>query len=447
MTSDVNLKLVQETRDFYDEVLAWLDRRVKRYLDEHFEESWREDRDLLPDRMVEIPLRDPESVAVDELTEWAEREGYTGDLWRSLAQIGAAVERTIDALGINRTPVCLPVGVVMSQWWERDHARYLREIELEYAPKDAFDAGNAWEQQYNAGLVLFECMPGEALRAVFEDLGGGILMSATLEPLSVFSEVAGLNALRDANRPVAEQTYDLPFPRENRASWIVDATRFTARNRGDPADNADPDTWNRTRDEYGMILRTLARSYGNVMIAMPNYREAGWAAAYLDTAIEKPVLLDQSSSNEATEDLKQDFFAGEGKVLVTSTRGTLTEGIDYDGDKLHCCAVVGIPLVNIGSPRIKAVQRAYADAFGEDRAFEYALTVPAVRRARQTIGRVIRGTDEVGVRVLVGRRYVPGARHSVFEYLSPGEREEFVRMTPEFLEPKLREFWNEQGVE
>jgi len=253
--------------------------------------------------------------------------------------------------------------------------------------------------------------------------------------------VSGLAALGE-HRAVRERTYDLPFPEANRASWLVDATPFTAHNRGDPGANAEPETWNRTRDEYAHVLRTLARSPGNVMLAMPNYREAQWAGEYLDGVAGKPVLVDASSSFEATEQLKEEFFAGGGKVLVTSVRGTLTEGVDYDGDKLHCCAVVGVPLVNIGAPRVRAVKRAYGDAFGEDRAFEYALTVPAVRRARQTIGRVIRGTDEVGVRALVGRRYVPGARHSVHTYLSPTEREEFVRMTPEFLAGQLENFWN-----
>ena len=102
---------------------------------------------------------------------------------------------------------------------------------------------------------------------------------------------------------------------------------------------------------------------------------------------------------------------------------------------------MSVPLVNIGSPRVTAIRRAYADAFGENNAFEYALTVPAVRRARQAIGRVIRGVDEVGVRVFVGRRYVSGARHSVHRYLSPAEREEFVTMTPEFLGDQLDAFW------
>jgi len=225
----------------------------------------------------------------------------------------------------------------------------------------------------------------------------------------------------------------------------VDCRPFTARNRGDPEDMRPlGEGWNPTRDEYAHALRALARSPGNVMISMPNYSEARWAGAYLEDAVTKPVLVDESSSNEETNRRKQQFFRGGDKVLVTSTRGTLTEGVDYDGAKLSTCAVVGVPLVNIGSPRVRAVQRAYGDVFGEDDAFEYALTVPAVRRARQAIGRVIRGADEVGVRAFVGRRYCPGARHSVYPFLPEEEREEFTRMTPEFLAEQIDRFWDGQ---
>jgi len=434
---DVPIEAVERARAFYDDLLGWLDDRIETALDAEAP-GWRTGD--APDQDIEVPLRDPEAVERDELTAWAAAAGYTGGLWRSLSAIGAATEAGLDALGLDRSPVCAAVGALMERWWTRDHARHLRELELERAPSPR----DGWEGAYTAGLVLFECMPGQSLRGVFDELGGGVLMSATLEPLDVFAEVSGLAALSE-DRTVRERTYDLPFPEANRASWIVDAEPFTAHNRGDPGENTDPETWNRTRDEYGHVLRTLARSPGNVLLAAPSYREAAWAGAYLDGVVEKPVLVDASSSFEETEQLKQRFFDGGGKVLVTSARGTLTEGVDYDGDKLHCCAVVGVPLVNIGSPRVRAVRRAYGDAFGEDSAFEYALTVPAVRRARQTLGRVIRGADEVGVRALVGRRYTPDARHSVHAYLSPGEREEFVRMAPEFVAGQLDRFWDEHG--
>ncbi|WP_246023060.1 ATP-dependent DNA helicase [Halosimplex halophilum] len=461
---DVPLSALDQAREFYDDLLGWLDERVERYLDEEVERDWRvgDPTESVPERDVEVPLRDPEEPEPDELTRWAERQGYDGEVWRTLATVGAAVEDAIDGLGLARQPVCAAVGAVMGHWWERGHDRYLREIELEYAPKtgqaaDAVDRD--YQRVYTPGLVLFDCMPAESLKEIFDSLGGGVLMSATLSPLDVFTEVSGLESLRegdpnpgptpddgDHGRPVEAKSYPLRFPEENRASWTVDAEPFTARNRGNPAE-MEPlgDGWNRTRDEYAHVLRSVARSPGNVLVAMPNYREAEWAGAYLDGAVDKPVLVDESSSNEATEQLKAEFFRGGGKVLVTSTRGTLTEGVDYDGEKLAAALVIGVPLVNVGSPRVRAVQRAYADEFGEDNAFAYALTVPAVRRARQAIGRVIRGTDEVGVRVFADRRYTAGAPRSVHEYLSPAEREEFVRMTAEFLDGQLDRFWEDRS--
>ena len=197
-----------------------------------------------------------------------------------------------------------------------------------------------------------------------------MLMSATLEPLDVFRAVTGLDAVAtgDSERPITERSYGLRFPEENRASWLVDAMPFTARNRGAPRQSNTNDT----RQRYAYILREIATSPGNVLLCLPNYREAEWAAGHLEKDIEKPVLLDESSSAGATDELKRRFFAGEGKVLVTSTRGTLTEGVDYDGDKLHTCAVIGVPLVNTQSPRMQAVRTAYADRFGEEVAFEYA---------------------------------------------------------------------------
>ncbi|CQH57343.1 DNA repair helicase Rad3 [Halobacterium hubeiense] len=440
---EVTIDAVREAVEFLDDVSEWLDDRVAEYLANEGHDPNRP-RDL-PEYDHEIPLRDPETDEPDDLTRWAEQHGYTGGLWRSLADIGTAVAAILEDDG-DRSAVCGAVGVTLQRWWERDHATYFREIELEHAPKESGRAGAAWAEAYTPALVTYNCMPARALRETFSGLGGGVLMSATLEPLDVFREVTGLDRLEagagDAEaRPVVERRYDLRFPEENRASFTVDATPFTARNRGDPTSENE----NQTREQYRYVLRTIARSPGNVLVCMPNYREAAWAGDYLEDAVEKPVLVDESSSNEDTDALKRQFFRGDGKVMVTSTRGTLTEGVDYDGDKLAACAVVGVPLVNVGSPRVRAVRRAYADAFGEDHAFEYALTVPAVRRARQAIGRVIRGPEEVGVRAFVGQRYVEGARHSVFEYLGPGEREEFTRMTPEFLGDQLDLFWSEHA--
>jgi DNA excision repair protein ERCC-2 len=96
--------------------------------------------------------------------------------------------------------------------------------------------------------------------------------------------------------------------------------------------------------------------------------------------------------------------------------------------------------VNTSSPKTTAVRTAYDRAFGDG--FETALLVPAVRKARQAIGRVIRGSDERGVRVFVDERYARDGWDSVREYLPPEEREAFTPVSPDMLSYGLGQFWD-----
>ena len=259
-------------------------------------------------------------------------------------------------------------------------------------------------------------------------------MSATLEPLDVFAEVTGLDHLEsEANRPVVERTYGLNFPEGNRASFAVASPKFTYDNRGEVGEDTP------TRQAYARAIKQVVAAPGNVLVGMPSYREAEWAASVLED-VGREVLLDEATDDVATERLKREFFDGEPKVLVTSLRGTLTEGVDYRGDRLAAAIVCGVPIINTASPRIRAVRTAYERTFGDG--FTYALAVPAVRKARQAIGRVIRGPDECGVRVLCDERYAKESWDSVRELLGDAEREEFHPVGTDMLDYALEQFWD-----
>ena len=131
------------------------------------------------------------------------------------------------------------------------------------------------------------------------------------------------------------------------------------------------------------------------------------------------------------------------RVLVTSARGTVTEGVDYHGDRLHSVVVVGVPYANTSTPRMGAVMNAYDREFDDDGGFDTAVQVPAVRKSRQALGRVIRGPEEVGVRLLFDERYLPTAPRSVNGLLGEAEREEFSAVSPDMLDLALGRFWGE----
>jgi DNA excision repair protein ERCC-2 len=396
--------------------------------------------DDLPDE--EIPLRDPETPEPDRLTEWAEGR-YGDDVWVRAETVGAVVARVLNELEEEDRERAAPTaGRVLGAWYRAGHGRYFRAIDCSRTWNE-MEPADSWRRVYNARLSLHNCVPGDAIAERLDEFGGGVLMSATLAPLDVFEEVSGLADLESDGRPVEQREYELAFPEENRASFAVDVPKFTHDNRGYPPATASVDAGaeseNDTRRIYANALREVAQSPGNVLVGMPSYAEAEWAAGVLDS-LNKEVLIDESSGDDATERLKAEFFRGDGKVLVTSLRGTLTEGVDYRGDRLAAAVVCGVPIVNTASPRTRAVRTAYDREFGDG--FETALTVPAVRKARQAIGRVIRGPEEVGVRVLLDARYARDSWDSVRAYLGP-EREEFQPVSPDMLPFGLEQFWGE----
>jgi len=422
---------LKETKAFLRWIHSRVDKRVSTTLERNHGD-WRASWGGLPES-VEIELRDPKRPGPDELTMWSGEAGFDERDWKRVRPLGTAVEAYLtpeDDTG--EFTVALPgVGAALEEWYDCDHTNYFREIELTRRTNPAVDVRN-WDDVYNGKLALCNCLPTLDIAARLEEFGGGVLMSATLAPLSVFREVVGLDAL---DREVSELQYPLRFPAANRDSVVVDTTQFTRKNKATDA----------VREEYAAVVEAVARSPGNVLITMPSYAEATWAANVLRDVddFDKPVLVDESATNAATQRLKKRFFLPPAKVLVTSARGTLTEGVDYAGDRLSAALVCSVPFVKLG-PRARAIVAAYEAQFGDDVGFEYALTVPAVRKARQALGRVIRGPDEVGVRVLADERYATTGRwNSAKQYLSESEQAEFERVAPTDLADRLDLFWRE----
>ncbi|SFS35339.1 DNA excision repair protein ERCC-2 [Halostagnicola kamekurae] len=426
--SDVSYEELERTLEFVQDLRGELDRRVEAHLDREYG-NWKADLTQLEDD--EIPLRDPATPSEDELSEWASRAGYSDAVWVRAEAVGAVVERILNSAEDEERTRSMPAaGRLLGEWYRRGHTEYFREIELERTWNE-MEPQDSWRRAYTARLALHNCVPSDAIGSQLSSFGGGVLMSATLEPMDAFTEVTGLQYLeREEDRPVATRQYGLHFPAENRESFAVAAPKFTYENRGRPGEE------NPTRRSYVDALERVAELPGNVLVGMPSYAEAEWAAGALEDRIDKPVLLDASSSDDTTQSLKDEFFAGDGKVLVTSLRGTLTEGVDYRGDRLSAAVVCGVPIVNTSSPRTKAVRRAYDDEFGDG--FEYALTVPAVRKARQAIGRVVRSPEDVGVRVLLDERYARDSWDSVRPYLAADA--EFQSVSPDMLEFGLDRF-------
>lgn len=199
----------------------------------------------------------------------------------------------------------------------------------------------------------------------------------------------------------------------------------------------------KTRQQYAdTLVNILVATEGNVLIAMPSYDEVDWAALYLrgHTNVSRSVIRDRSGTDTVSDRLRNEFFEGGPKVLVANIHGTLVEGVDYKGDKLTTAVVVGIPL-SPPTSEIKAAEDAYERHFDGQSGFEYVRATPAVRQARQTLGRVIRQTDDVGVKILLDGRYTSSHQRSVNHLLADRDRDQARILDADALADSIDLFW------
>ncbi len=310
---------------------------------------------------------------------------------------------------------------------------------------------------------LYTCIPRTVTSELFEEVAASVLMSATLRPFDVTAEVLGLE-------DVATLAYGMAYPEANRRTFAVDAPPLFSSERNDPE----------TQETVATLLRDAIRfTPGNTLAFFPSYAEAeryherlgggmgegtgggnagaASAAASGETSGDTPattglgrLLLDGSGTDE--ERLRREFVESDDAALFTSLWGTLAEGVSFDGDDARTVVVVGVPYPHL-SDRMDAVQDAYDRAFSDrDRArdpgWSYAVEIPTIRKTRQALGRVIRGPEDFGVRILADRRYTTAdmGKYSVRSAFPPEEREELVDLDPEKLKFAMLNFYGDHDA-
>ncbi|PSP38891.1 helicase [Halobacteriales archaeon QH_7_65_31] len=276
---------------------------------------------------------------------------------------------------------------------------------------------------------LFACLPRSVTEPLFDSVHAAVLMSATLRPFDVLSDVLGVGGADD---PVT-MAYGEQFPESRRRTYAVDTPALFASARDDPG----------TQETLTATLEAIVRfTPGNTLVFCPSYEEAERYFHRVETA-GQPYL---DRPGVSAQELKEEFTADDDGVLFTSLWGTLGEGVSYDDDQARSVVVLGVPYPHLDD-RMDAVEQAYATAFDdEDAGWEYAVEVPTIRKTRQALGRVVRSPEDFGVRVLLDERYTQSkARdlgdYSVFESFPEEERAQHIDIAPEKLRYAMLNFY------
>jgi DNA excision repair protein ERCC-2 len=250
------------------------------------------------------------------------------------------------------------------------------------------------KQKRGYAVQLRALDPSVATHPIFEKLYASILMSGTLLPLQMYADLLGLEESR-----VVLRHYSSPFPRENMLNLIVPtSTTLYAE---------------RTAEQFDEISKLVAKVAcavpGNVAVFFPSFdvlREVLMRVQQNKLLGSRPIFAQQERMNATQRHALLQRFrdaASSHAVLFAVAGGMFSEGIDYFGEQLLGAIIVGVPLQEMNL-ETKCLIEYYEEKFG--RGWHYGYIFPAVNKALQAAGRVIRSEKDRGVAVFIDKRYL-----------------------------------------
>jgi DNA excision repair protein ERCC-2 len=219
-----------------------------------------------------------------------------------------------------------------------------------------------------------------------------ILISGTLSPVETFRRYYF------GDLPVATCTLPNVFPRKNRMVLCAGdiTTAFSMRQNKE----------NTAR--ISRYITSFAGLKGNLAVYFPSYQILESYAALLGDRLASRNLIVEPKDARGAGELLKTFLSlpsrGSSGILFAVCGGKWSEGLDYRGELLAGAMVIGLPLAPYNRVRQMTIDY-YRHKFGADGEF-ISYTLPALNRAQQAIGRVLRTPEDRGVLVFGEKRFL-----------------------------------------
>ena len=284
-----------------------------------------------------------------------------------------------------------------------------------------------WHPHATGGLVKITCCDAsKMLKTCYGDYEQVVGFSATLKPFEYYAKLSGLDpeAIRTAE-------FQSPFPGQHRKLLIIPqvSTKYTDREKNYP----------RIADA---MQRISALRSGNYFAFFPSFEFLERVLA-LFQAPDGFIVLKQEREMKAArveEVLGQLREHGTPKILFAVQGGMFSEGVDYPGEMAIGAFVVGPPLPNFDLER-EQMREYYQKQYNSG--FDYAYAIPAMSKAIQAAGRVIRSETDRGLIVLMDNRFVqPGFSRAMPRDWFEKDVNELVSVS---ILKEVAEFWERNG--
>jgi len=258
-----------------------------------------------------------------------------------------------------------------------------------------------------------EIDPSQHIRRLVDSMGCTVMLSGTLSPLHAYELYFFAQEERAEKLSLSNS-----FPPENRLVLVSRNATTLSSKRAD-AHNIS--------EIKGHIRALIEDVDGNVALYFTSYGMLEQYRAFCERCAQGANKRTFCEGREARliPRLLREFFASAGEgggVLLAVCGGKLSEGIDYVGSSLKGAAVIGLPLSAYTGVQ-RRINRYYVRRYGRERGMLLAYTLPALNRAMQALGRVLRSEQDTGVLMLCDSRF---ASAGLAQYLPSWLREELV---------------------
>jgi len=326
--------------------------------------------------------------------------------------------RTFLSTYLNSDVVILPGDVVMRfcYYWSEFTAA------LEFVSSGRHEFFTTYNP-YPPTVKITCCDASEMLKDTYDEYAQVVAFSATLKPFDFYSQLAGLHS---KNLKTAE--FVSPFPKSNRKLIAIPqiSSKYSERDRNYPK-------------IAEAIAKITAVKRGNYFAFFPSFDFLERVLGTFTPPEGFQVLKQERGMRRDDIDHVLDLLTDKGGAYIVFAvqGGVFSEGVDYPGDMAIGAFVVGPPLPIFDLEREK--MREYYQA-NYAAGFDYAYTYPAMAKAVQAAGRVIRSETDRGIIVLMDNRFIQSsyAKSMPQDWFKDGPRE----MVSSQILADIQTFWS-----
>lgn len=276
-------------------------------------------------------------------------------------------------------------------------------------------------------LKITCCDASEHLALAYEEFKNVVAFSATIKPFDYYQELLGFpeNTLH--------VEFTSPFLKENRKLLIIPqiSTKYADRNAN-------------AKKIAETISRVTALKTGNYIALFPSFEFMRQVEAQLQLPGYQLLTQEREMKQLQIQEYLNEMKLGQKNILLLGVQGgVFSEGVDFPGDMLIGAFIVGPALPNFDFER-EQIRNYYELRYGKENAFNYAYVYPAMAKAIQSAGRVIRSETDRGLIVMLDSRFL---QSSYYETMPEGwfERSPQELVSQQILKD-VNEFWSTPEV-